>query len=125
MERVVLRCTEAGIRVVPARGDIWMTKHEIAELLGCFVAKVAINIAAILKTGVIDESRVRLLCRQANGNYVELYNLEMIIALAFRIKSSNADILRGWLMRHVSQGEKTKMAAHPLVIMISDTGTPN
>ncbi len=27
-------------------GEIWMSKHQIADLFGCFVAKVVSNIAA-------------------------------------------------------------------------------
>jgi hypothetical protein len=95
-----------GGRVVvtpAADGTIWMTKHQIVNLFGCFVAKVVSNIGVILKSGVLDESRVCRLHRYKDGSGVELYNLEIIAALAFRIDTRNADIFRRWLMERAMQ----------------------
>ena len=84
-------------------GMVWMTKHQIADLFGCFVAKVVSNIAAVLKSGVLDESRVCCFHRYKDGSGVELYSLEMITALAFRIGTRNADIFRRWLIERATQ----------------------
>ena len=84
-------------------GTVWMTKHQIADLFGCFVAKVVSNVAAILKSGVLDESRACRFHRYKDGSSVELYSLEMITALAFRIDTRNADIFRRWLMERATQ----------------------
>jgi hypothetical protein len=95
---------EGRVVVTPASdGMVWMTKHEIARLFGCFVAKVVSNIATILKSRVIDESRVCRFHRYKNGSGVELYSLEMIMALAFRIDTRNAYIFRQWLMERAMQ----------------------
>jgi hypothetical protein len=82
-----------------------MTKHQIADLFGCFVAKVVSNIAAVLKSGVLDENRVFRFHRYKDGGGVELYSFEMISALAFRIETRNADIFRQWIV---------EQALHPL-----------
>ncbi len=76
---------EGWVTIRPVAGTVWMTKHQIAELFGCFVAKVVSNIPAILKSGALDESRVCRFHRYKDGSGVELYSLEMIMALAFRI----------------------------------------
>ena len=94
--------------VTPAAGEygsgtVWMSKHQLADLFGCFVAKVVSNIAAVLKFGVLDESRVCCFHRYKDGGGVELYSLEMITALAFRIDTHNAAILRRWLMEWAVQ----------------------
>ncbi len=102
MKREII-AIEYGIVSVPASGEIWMSKHQIADLFGCFVAKVVSNIAAILKSGVLDESRVCRFHRYKDGGGVELYSLEMIAALAFRIDTHNADIFRRWLVERVTQ----------------------
>ncbi len=94
---------EGRVIIRSADGTVWMTKHQIADLFGCSVAKVVSNIAAILKSGVLDESRVCRLHRYKDGGGVELYSLEMIMALAFRIDSRNADIFRRWLMERAMQ----------------------
>lgn len=84
---------------IPTSGEIWMTQHEITLLFDCFVAKVTANIRAILKTKVLYEPNVCRTYYYQNGNSVEQYNLEMITALSFRIKSRNSDIFRQWVMQ--------------------------
>jgi len=84
---------------IPANTEIWMTQHEIADLFQCFVAKVNANVRSILKSGVLDEQKVCRTYTYKNGNFVEQYNLEMITALAFRVKSRNAEVFRKWLMK--------------------------
>jgi len=79
--------------------DIWMTQYEIADLMQCFVAKVNANVRSILKSGILDKRKVCRTHTHKNGNSVEQYNMEMIIALAFRIKSRNAEVFRKWLMK--------------------------
>jgi len=81
-----------------------MTQHEIADLFECFISKVNANVRSILKSGELNETKVCRTHNYKNGNSVEQYNLEMITALSFRIKSRNAEIFREWLMdKMVSQ----------------------
>ncbi len=109
MERGVISIVGGRVVITPAasgmtgRGAVWMSKHQIADLFGCFVAKVVSNIAAVLKSGVLDESRVCRFHRYKDGGGVELYSLEMITALAFRIDTHNADIFRRWLIERATQ----------------------
>jgi Virulence protein len=88
---------ENGVVSVPAPAEIWMTQHQLADLFQCFVAKISVNVRAILKTGVLDDRTVCRTYQYKNGNSVEQYNLEMITALAFRIRSHNADRFREWI----------------------------
>jgi hypothetical protein len=91
---------------VPAPNNIWMTQHELADLFEYFVSKVGSHIHSILKSGVLCESNVCRTYHYQNGSFVKQYNLEMIVALSFRIESKNAEIFRKWLMRKLS---KTKL----------------
>lgn len=88
-----------GIVNIPQSVDIWMTQHEIAYLLDCFISKVNTNIHAILKSEVLDKTCVCRTHRYENGDLIEQYNLEMIMALSFRIKSPNATSLRRYMMK--------------------------
>lgn len=103
--RVVVTLAAAGTDGSDAVvvGAVWMSKHQIADLFGCFVSKVVSNIAAILRSGVLDESRVCRIHRYKDGSGVELYSLEMITALAFRIDTHNAGIFRQWLIERAVQ----------------------
>ncbi|GHT74874.1 hypothetical protein AGMMS50262_08700 [Bacteroidia bacterium] len=98
MDREIIKI-ENGIVSVPASCKIWMTQYEIAKLFECFAAKVSSNIRSILKTVVLDERAVCRTYYYKDGSSVEQYNLEMITALSFRIKSKNAEIFRNQLMR--------------------------
>jgi len=99
MERGNITVTENGVKITPANGDIWLPEWQIAKLFGVFAVKVSSNIRSILKSGVLRKSDVSYCEHYANGGSVDLYNLEMITALAFRIKSKNSEIFRRWLMK--------------------------
>ena len=99
MKQGSISIVDGKVVITPADGTVWLTQYQIADLFECFVAKVNANIRAILKADILDERKVCRLYRYDNGNSVELYNLEMITALAFRINTHNAKAFREWLMK--------------------------
>ena len=99
MEQGSISIVNGKVVITPSDGTVWLTQHQIADLFECFVAKVSSNIRSILKADILDERKVCRLHRYDNDNSVELYNLEMITALAFRIGTHNAKVFREWLMR--------------------------
>jgi hypothetical protein len=119
MDRGLISIADGRVVVTPAPdGTVWMSKHQIADLFGCFVAKVVSNIASILKGGVLNESRVCRFHRYKDGGGVELYSLEMITALAFRINTRNADIFRRWMMERVIRPEHKPGSLPPISVFI-------
>lgn len=90
------------VTIRPITNGVWLTQSQIADLFGVFTAAVNANIRAIFKSGVLDEARVVRRTRCRNGNIVERYNLEMIAALAFRLKSENAEIFRQWIVERTT-----------------------
>jgi len=126
MDRGQISIEEGWVVLTPAfNGEIWMTKHEIARLFGCFVAKVVSNIPVILKSGVLDERRVCRFLRYKDGGGVELYNLEMITALAFRIGTRNAEIFRRWLIERATQPTPKLRSPISVFIPVRENGLPN
>jgi len=79
--------------------NVSMRAFEIADLFGVYVQTVNANIKAIIKSGVVSPDTSGQVI--VNGSTVIPLNfgLEMITALAFRIKSKNAELFRGWLLR--------------------------
>lgn len=108
---------ENGIVSVPASAGIWMTQHQLADLFQCFVGKINANIRAILKTSVLDETRTCRTHYYKNGNSVEEYGLEMIIALSFRIQWRNAEVFRKYIIGKFVRDENTTRFILPLHIM--------
>lgn len=108
MKKEIIRI-ENGIVSVPVSSEIWMTQHQLADLFQCFVGKINANVRAILKTGVFYESDVCRIYNYQNDSSVEQYSLEIIIALAFRIKPENAEMFRSWLTKKILKVEIPKM----------------
>lgn len=90
---------EGRVTIRPAAENVWLSQHQIADLFGVFVSAVGSNIRSIFKSEILQEDEV---CRQrdnGNGNFITVYNLEMITALAFRLKSHRARQYRRWITR--------------------------
>lgn len=90
------------VTICPTANGVWLTQSQIADLFGVFTAAVNANIRAILKSSVLYEDRVVRRTRCRNGNIVERYDLEMIMALAFRLKSENAEAFRRWIVERAT-----------------------
>ena len=98
MKREVIRI-ENGVVFVPPSGKIRMTAFEIASLFEVYTQTVNTNIKAIMKSDIV---KVNISCPvTVVGNTLmpDFYELEMIIALSFKIKSHKAEVFREWLMR--------------------------
>lgn len=90
------------VTIRPTANGVWLTQSQIADMFGVFSVAVSTNIRAILKSGVLHEDRVVRRTRCRNGNIVERYSLEMITALAFRLKSENAEVFRRWIVERAT-----------------------
>nr|WP_300896643.1 protein-tyrosine kinase [uncultured Alistipes sp.] len=90
------------VTIRPATNGVWLTQSQIADLFGVFTAAVNANIRAIRKSGVLDEDRAVRRTRCRDGNIVERYSLEMVAALAFRLKSENAEVFRRWIVERAT-----------------------
>ena len=90
------------VTIRPTTNGIWLTQSQIADLFGVFTSTVSANIRAICKSGVLDEEHVCRRPRCRDGNIVERYGLEMIAALAFRLKSENTEVFRRWIVERAT-----------------------
>ena len=125
MITVPVSITEGRVIIRSADCTVWMSKHQIADLFGCFVAKVVSNIPAILKSNALDETRVCRFHRYKDGSGVELYSLEMIAALAFRIDTRNANIFRQWLIERAVQPAPKYQPPITMLFPVKEQALPN
>ena len=91
------------VAIRPSANGLWLTQAQIADVFGVFTSAVNANIRAIFKSGMLDEDKVFRRTRARNGNFVERYNLEMIVALAFRLKSEKAEAFRRWIVERATK----------------------
>jgi len=90
-----------GTRVELKSGEefetIWANQSQIAEIFDCSRSNVAEHIQNIIKSGELSEKDTCRNFRQASTNQPILhYNLDMIIAVGYRINSVRATQFRIW-----------------------------
>lgn len=98
MNRGIITISESGTVTMPT-APVWMSMQEIADMLnvfGCYVRKA---IKAIFKEGVLREFDVRCHVKEDNLISYDVFNLELIIAVAFRIDSIESRAFREFIMQ--------------------------
>ena len=81
--------------------NLWITKHEIADLFNVPVSMVGNNLSAIFKSGISnkeDVTSVHSFERNGKPCTTTLYNLEALILVSYRIASFEAQAFRKWIM---------------------------
>ena len=73
---------------------IWMSTAELVELLGVTYPTLRAAIKAIYKSGIVKEYEAERYIILPNGNGMDIYSLQMITALIFRIDTPEAYKLR-------------------------------
>ena len=87
-------------------GAIAMTEWEICELFGVIAPTVRAGIKALCKSGVLSVYDIKRIIRISDRYSAEVYNLETITALAFRIESFGAAKVRRALLERIIHGRK-------------------
>lgn len=105
MKRAIITIDEQGRVHFPNANadDIWMSTQELVELLGITSPTLRSNIRAINKSGIIKVYESERYITLPNGNGIDIYSLQMIIALAFRIDTCEAYRLREAIIRRLCQ----------------------
>ena len=106
-ERNIITIDEYGNISLP--GDIGataMTEREICELFGVIAPTVRAGIKALCKSGVLSVYDIKRIIRISDRYSAEVYNLETIAALAFRIESFGAAKVRKVLLERIMHGRK-------------------
>lgn len=87
-------------------GATAMTEWEICELFGVIAPTVRAGIKALCKSGVLCIYDIKRIIRLSDKYSAEVYNLETIAALAFRIESFGAAKVRKVLLERIIHGRK-------------------
>ena len=89
-------------------GATAMTEREICELFGVIAPTVRAGIKALCKSGVLSIYDIKRIIRLSDRYSAEVYNLETIAALAFRVESFGAAKVRRALLERIIHGRKEK-----------------
>ena len=105
MNRGIITISEAGMVTIPT-APVWMTKFEIADLFGVFSCDIRKAIHAVYKNKELNEADTMRYIRQPDGVSYDVYSLEMVIAVAFRICSRESILFRRFVMSQMSATNK-------------------
>ena len=105
MNRGIITISETGVVTVPT-APVWMTQFEIADLFGVFSCDIRKAIRAIYKNKELNEAETMRYIRQPDGISYDVYNLEMIIAIAFRICSKESFQFRRFVINEICASKK-------------------
>ena len=88
---------EVKVSVMLINHDLWLTQNLIAELFGTARSTITEHINNILKDGELDENNTVGKTDVINSKKpVKIYNLDMIIAVGYRVNSKKATNFRIW-----------------------------
>ena len=106
-ERNIITIDEYGNISLPTDiGATAMTEWEICELFGVIAPTVRAGIKALCKSGVLSVYDIKRIIRLSDKYSIEVYNLETIAALSFRIESFGAAKVRKVLLERIIHGRK-------------------
>ena len=91
-------------------GTVWLTQMELAELFQTSIPNVNIHIKNVLEEGELqpeatikEDLIVRLEGKRQVKRPVKLYNLSMILAVGYRVKSPRGTQFRQWATTHLRE----------------------
>lgn len=121
MKRGTITITPAHVAVtLSSAGTVWMTVEEIASIFHVTGANVEKHIKNLFAAEELDKRKVRTeqsIVRNGRRYVVEYYNLDMIIALCFRIGTPPSKAFRQWIAEQVVRAVRTKTTI-PIVLQI-------
>ena len=105
MNRGIITISETGAVTIPTV-PVWMTQFEIADLFGVFSYDIRKAIRAIYKNKELNEADTMRYIRQPYGISYDVYSIEMIIAIAFRICSRESILFRRFIISEICSTKK-------------------
>ena len=114
MDRGIITISETGAVTIPT-APVWMTQFEIADLFGVFSCDIRKAIQTIYKNKELSEVDTIRYIRQPDGISYDVYSLEMIIAVAFRICSRESILFRQFVINEICATKK----GNPITLFFS------
>ena len=108
-------------------GTVWLSKCEIADNFNVFISTVSTNLRVIEKN---DNEFLSINTRQIKYKkggevlYTTLYNLDIIMELAFRMKSGYCRLFRKWVRDKIKDSFSTKATQTIFIDIDKKSNTP-
>ena len=87
-------------------GEIWMSECELVDLFGVFIPKLRTTIQTLYKEELVRPYETERTIRQKRNLHLTVYNMEVVMLLAFRLNSYQARAVRRELTERISRDHK-------------------
>ena len=101
-------------------GEIWMSESEMVDLFGVFIPRLRNAIKALYKEELIKPFEAERTIKVRRNVYLIVYNMEVVLLLAFRLDTFQTRAVRRELMERISRDHKPFE-----VILTATTGKGN
>lgn len=129
MERQVITIQAECVIYAPHLGEVWMTAWEIAELFYVSGVTVKNTIKRIWKQGALKKFETYRYIKLDNGNSADVYNLEMVMAIAFQIDTFQAKLFRDWMVEKIAQKKQSAVfqgqQGQAVIVVMNSNGSYN
>ena len=118
MYRGIITISENGTVIMPTV-PVWMTQQEMCDafnVFGCYVRKA---VHAIYKNMELSEEETMRHVRQNGRICYDVYSLEMVIAVAFKLRTKECMVFRRFIMDKIRSANREN-SVH-LFFSLSDT----
>ncbi|GAA6368059.1 hypothetical protein [Odoribacter splanchnicus] len=104
MKRGIITITDNVVYIPDV--PIWMSQAEMADLFGVFGYYIRKAVKNIYKDSALSELETMRCIKIDRRTSMDVYSLEMVIALSYRINSIKADIFRKYLAGRLQSKNK-------------------
>jgi hypothetical protein len=105
MERAIITINESSRMSIPS-GNVWMSEMELVELFEVIAPTLRAAIKAIYKSGTLCSVSTQRCDLATPKSWATFYNLEVVIALAFRLNTYEASRIRQKVLESLCQREE-------------------
>ena len=123
MKRQVITIQEDMVIYAPHHGEVWMTAWEIAQLFYVSGITVRNTIKRVFKQGALKDLEASKYIKQENGYSADVYNLDMVLAVAFQVDTYQALLFRKWALGKIEPKEplavNREQCGNTMVIMMN------
>ena len=109
MERAIITISESGKVNIPSN-SVWMSEMVLVELFGVIAPTLRVAIKAIYKSGTLCSVSTQRCDLATPSSWATFYNLEMVIALAFRLNTYEASRIRQRVLEALCQRKESEIS---------------
>ena len=109
MGRAIITISESGKVNIPS-GNVWMSEMELVDLFGVIAPTLRAAIRAIYKNGTLCPVNTQRCDLATPASWATFYNLEVVIALAFRLNTYEASRIRQKVLDAICQRKENRIS---------------